>query len=127
MMVCKDHVVLLRQNEKFVDERNADDYALHSSENARRTQICNVVGCGNANVDPEISRRLFCDEHLPVINDIRARIMMAKCHGDEVVQISLRYNEISPRKFLDEGHVEYYNSLVAKHEFVVPTVHVKDG
>ncbi|OWZ08434.1 hypothetical protein PHMEG_00019029 [Phytophthora megakarya] len=114
LWVCKDHSVLLRQQDKFVDQCNAEDYAQHTTENATRTQVCNFVGCSNSNVLQKY-HGVFCDQHLPLIDDIRAKIMMAKCHGDEAVQIPLRYNEIFLREFLDQGHVDYYNELVAKH------------
>ncbi|ETI55571.1 hypothetical protein F441_01711 [Phytophthora nicotianae CJ01A1] len=51
--------------------------------------------------------------------------MMAKCLGNEAVQIPLRYEEIFLRKFLDERHVQYYNELVAKHGYGAPVVHVQ--
>ncbi|POM57479.1 LOW QUALITY PROTEIN: hypothetical protein PHPALM_38005 [Phytophthora palmivora] len=110
--------------DKFVDKRNAEDYAQYTTENATRTQNCNFVGCTSTNVIQKY-HGVFCDQHLPLIDDIRTQIMMAKCHGDEAGQIPLRYNEIFLRKFLDERHVDYYNELVAKYGFVAPIVHVK--
>lgn len=104
-----------------MDKRNAQDYALHSA--ASQTRVCSYVGCSSTSVAQKY-HGVFCAQHLPVIGDIRNRIMMAKCHGDEAIQIPLRYNEIFLRKFLDEGHVVYYNELVARHGFVSPTVHV---
>ncbi|KAG6617465.1 uncharacterized protein IUM83_02598 [Phytophthora cinnamomi] len=127
-LVCKAHAVLLAEKDRFVDRDKAAEYALDQSshELASRTSVCNFVGCNAGHVTHKY-HGAFCAEHLPVIDDLRSRIMTAKCHGDEAVQIPLRYSEIFLRKFLDERHVQYYNELVAKHGGAAPTVHVRGG
>jgi hypothetical protein len=126
--VCKAHDVLLREKHRYIDPDRAADYALDRSTQglSSRSLICNFVSC---NASTNVTRKyhgFFCAEHLPVIDDLRARITMAKCYGNEAMQIPLRYNEIFLRKFLDERHVQYYNELVAKHGYVAPTVHVRN-
>ncbi|KAG3106785.1 hypothetical protein PI124_g11714 [Phytophthora idaei] len=120
------HGEMLEAKERYIDQQKAAEYALDKSsyQIASRTKVCNYVDCNNGHVTHKY-HGAFCAEHLPVIDDLRDRIMMAKCLGDEAVQIPLRYEEIFLRKFLDERHVQYYNELVAKHGYVAPIVHVK--
>ncbi|KAE9225490.1 hypothetical protein PF002_g14390 [Phytophthora fragariae] len=126
MLVCKAHAVLLVEKDRYIDQDKAAEYAVDMSkpEISSRTQVCNFVGCNDDNVTHRY-HGVFCSEHLPVIDDLRSKIMTAKCHGDEAVQIPLRYSEIFLRKFLDERHVQYYNELVVKNGFVAPIVHVQ--
>lgn len=117
LLVCKQHALVMPEAEQFVDPDKAAQYAPErsKSENETRVEVCNFVGCTSSS---DVTRRyhgVFCAEHLPVIDDLRSRIMTAKLHGNEQVQISLRYSEIVLRKFLDDGYVQYYNELVAKH------------
>ncbi|KAE9292280.1 hypothetical protein PF008_g25114 [Phytophthora fragariae] len=126
MLVCKAHAVLLVEKDRYIDQDKAAEYAVDMSkpEISSRTQVCNFVGCNDDNVTHRY-HGVFCSEHLPVIDDLRSKIMTAKCHGDEAVQIPLRYSEIFLRKFLDERHVQYYNELVVKNGFVAPIVHIQ--
>ncbi|ETK95401.1 hypothetical protein L915_01664 [Phytophthora nicotianae] len=126
ILVCRVHLVQLEAKERYVDPAKAAEYAFDPSRDqiASRTTVCNYVDCNNSHVTNKY-HGAFCAEHLPVIDDLRNRIMMAKCLGNEAVQIPLRYEEIFLRKFLDERHVQYYNELVAKHGYGAPVVHVQ--
>ncbi|KAG2844172.1 hypothetical protein PC118_g6159 [Phytophthora cactorum] len=99
MLVCKAHVVLLEAKERYIDQQKAAEYALDKSsyQIASRTKVCNYVDCNNGHVTHKY-HGVFCAEHLPVIDDLRDRIMMVKCLGDEAVQIPLQYEEIFLRK-----------------------------
>ncbi|EGZ04760.1 hypothetical protein PHYSODRAFT_342953 [Phytophthora sojae] len=124
--VCKDHARLLREKDQFVDQSQAAflvrrDYIRGKCASHLAMPVCNYVGCDRDKVTAKY-RGFFCAGHLPVIDDLRGKIMAAKSDGDFEVQIPLRYNEIFLRKFLDKGHVHFYNSLVAKHGYVAPVV-----
>lgn len=77
--------------------------------------LCNFIAC---NKKKNLTRQYggaFCRKHFKIIDEIRHRVMVAKSQKDETTQILPRYDEMFARKFLDEAHVHYYNSLVAKY------------
>ncbi|KAG6617544.1 uncharacterized protein IUM83_02600 [Phytophthora cinnamomi] len=87
---------------------------------ASRSAICNYVGWNRDKVTAKY-QGCFCAAHLSKIDDLRQKIMAVTRDKDQQVQIPLGYNEIFLRKFLDDGHVQFYSGVVVG----APTVHVK--
>ncbi|TMW66878.1 hypothetical protein Poli38472_011994 [Pythium oligandrum] len=80
-----------------------------------KTRKCNFIRCKTKKGVMELHRGVFCAKHRGVIEEIRRKLTLAKQNGDKTVEISLRFNEIFLRKFLDDDHIQYYNQLVLRH------------
>ncbi len=104
---CKEHYKIINKPDKYYKNINSKQ---QKKEN-ECVQFCNYLNCKKTKKLDKVFNGYFCKKHKPIMFNIRNNLTNAKHEKNIITEKKYRYEEILLRKYIDDNHVNFYNTL----------------